>query len=199
MDLQRPGTLDAGITGRDWTQENQSDVVIVTEMVYSKVSFRPTRWVLAVPHDSPVQKLDDLAGKRVGAQTGSVYATYLKENLVDKGLSKATDIFLYQDANSAVRDLKENKIDYFMLDRLPARNFAQAEGLKVVGEGFNPQNFAIAMRTGSDLTGALNDALLKAQNDGTVAALIQEFLKLSPNQRERQPAHFGPGFQHDLP
>ena len=62
------GTLDAGITGKDWTQENGSDVHVVTEMVYSKVSSRPVRWVLAVPHDSPIKKIEDLKGKRIATE-----------------------------------------------------------------------------------------------------------------------------------
>lgn len=62
------GTLDAGITGRDWIQENASDVHFVTELVYAKASLRPTRWVLAVPHDSPVKKLEDLRGKKVATE-----------------------------------------------------------------------------------------------------------------------------------
>lgn len=62
------GTLDAGVTGKDWTLENGSDIVVVAEMVYSKVSFRPTRWVLAVPHDSAIKKLEDLKGKRVATE-----------------------------------------------------------------------------------------------------------------------------------
>lgn len=62
------GTLDAGITGRDWIQENDSDVHFVTELVYAKASLRPTRWVLAVPHDSPVKKLEDLKGKKVATE-----------------------------------------------------------------------------------------------------------------------------------
>ena len=45
------GTLDAGLTGKDWIAENESDVHIVTDLVYSKVSSRPARWVVAVPYD----------------------------------------------------------------------------------------------------------------------------------------------------
>jgi ATP phosphoribosyltransferase len=73
------GTLDAGITGKDWTQENQSDVEVIAEMVYSKVSFRPTRWVLAVPHDSPVKKLEDLKGKRVATEMVNFTKRYFAE------------------------------------------------------------------------------------------------------------------------
>lgn len=62
------GTLDAGITGKDWTQENSSDVEVVAELVYAKASFKPVRWVLAVPHDSPIHKIEDLDGKRIATE-----------------------------------------------------------------------------------------------------------------------------------
>ncbi|MEE9566755.1 MAG: ATP phosphoribosyltransferase, partial [Desulfobacteria bacterium] len=59
------GTLDAGLTGEDWISENESDVRIVEDLVYSKVSQRPARWVLAVPYDSDIKSLEDLAGKKI--------------------------------------------------------------------------------------------------------------------------------------
>ena len=62
------GTLDAGLTGKDWIAENESDVHVVTDLVYSKVSSRPARWVLAVPYDSPIKKLEDLAGKKIATE-----------------------------------------------------------------------------------------------------------------------------------
>jgi ATP phosphoribosyltransferase len=62
------GTLDAGITGKDWIEENGSDVHIVAELVYAKASFRPVRWVLAVPQDSPVRSFEDLKGKRIATE-----------------------------------------------------------------------------------------------------------------------------------
>ena len=60
--------LDAGITGQDWTLENNSDVVVVADLVYSKVSRKPTRWVLAVPGDSPVKRVEDLEGKKIATE-----------------------------------------------------------------------------------------------------------------------------------
>ena len=62
------GVLDLGLTGKDWILENDSDVVVVEELVYSKVSRRPARWVLAVPEGSPVRSLKDMAGKRVATE-----------------------------------------------------------------------------------------------------------------------------------
>jgi len=62
------GTLDAGLTGKDWIAENDSDVHVVTDLVYSKVSSRPARWVIAVPYDSPIKKLEELAGKKIATE-----------------------------------------------------------------------------------------------------------------------------------
>jgi ATP phosphoribosyltransferase len=62
------GTLDAGITGSDWIVENGVDLVEVESFIYSKVSLQPTRWVLCVPNSSPVQRLEDLEGKRVATE-----------------------------------------------------------------------------------------------------------------------------------
>jgi len=62
------GTLDAGLTGKDWIAENRSDIYVVADLVYSKVSNRPARWVVAVPYDSPVKTLADLAGKKIATE-----------------------------------------------------------------------------------------------------------------------------------
>lgn len=62
------GTFDAGITGKDWILENDSDVVVVADLVYSKASNRPTRWVIAVPFDSPIHDVKDLEGKKVATE-----------------------------------------------------------------------------------------------------------------------------------
>ena len=60
------GILDVGLTGRDWIVENGSDVEEIADLIYGKQGFRPVRWVLAVPNDSPVQRPEDLAGKQIG-------------------------------------------------------------------------------------------------------------------------------------
>jgi len=62
------GTLDVGLTGKDWIAENESDVVVVADLVYSKVSARAARWVLAVPYDSPIRELSDLNGKTIATE-----------------------------------------------------------------------------------------------------------------------------------
>ncbi|MBW1990948.1 MAG: ATP phosphoribosyltransferase [Deltaproteobacteria bacterium] len=62
------GTLDCGLTGKDWIMENDSKVVVVADLMYSKSSHNPVRWVLAVPVDSPIQSLHDLAGKKIATE-----------------------------------------------------------------------------------------------------------------------------------
>jgi ATP phosphoribosyltransferase len=62
------GILDVGLTGKDWILENGSDVVVVADLVYSKVSNRPAKWVLAVAGDSPYRRPEDLAGKIIATE-----------------------------------------------------------------------------------------------------------------------------------
>lgn len=72
-------TIDAGIAGRDWVRENNSDVVEVCEMVYSKVSRRPVRWVLVVSGDSKVQKPEDLRGATISTELVGFTTRYFAE------------------------------------------------------------------------------------------------------------------------
>lgn len=79
------GTLDAGLTGKDWIAENESDVHVVADLVYSKVSSRPARWVVAVPYDSPIKKLEDLAGKKIATELTEFTRRYFgKRNIAVK-------------------------------------------------------------------------------------------------------------------
>ncbi|WP_319777635.1 ATP phosphoribosyltransferase [Maridesulfovibrio sp.] len=62
------GILDCGLAGRDWVLENKSDVLEISSLVYSKVSNRPARWILAVAGNSPYKKPEDLAGKKIATE-----------------------------------------------------------------------------------------------------------------------------------
>src|SRR5579883_2181592 len=74
------GSLDCGLTGYDWILENGAQVVELAELVFSKVSKRPVRWVLAVPNDSPVQKVQDLRGKRIATEVVNVTRRWLAQH-----------------------------------------------------------------------------------------------------------------------
>jgi len=81
--LARRSLIDAGITGKDWILENESDVVVVADLIYSKVSKRPTRWVVAVPGDSEIEKLEDLEGKKVATEL----VNYSRKFFSDKNIN----------------------------------------------------------------------------------------------------------------
>src|SRR5947199_1692891 len=76
------GYLDCGITGHDWIQENGSDVHEVGEFLFSKATRQATRWVLAVPEDSTLKSVKDLAGKRIATEVVNLTKKYLKQHAV---------------------------------------------------------------------------------------------------------------------
>jgi len=77
------GTFDLGLTGRDWILENDSEVVVVADLIYSKVSQRPARWVLAVPYDSPITSLEDLRGKKIATELVNFTRRYFANAGID--------------------------------------------------------------------------------------------------------------------
>jgi len=74
------GILDAGLTGRDWVEENGSDVVALADLIYSRASFSKVRWVLAVPDNSTVQSVKDLQGKVIATELVGATKRYLERN-----------------------------------------------------------------------------------------------------------------------
>ncbi len=77
------GMLDAGITGKDWTMENESDAVLVCDLVYSKVSRRPTRWIIAVAGNSEIKSIEDLEGKKIATELVNVTRRFFKEKKIN--------------------------------------------------------------------------------------------------------------------
>src|SRR5229473_6181011 len=77
------GSLDCGLTGYDWILENDAKVMELAELVFSKVSKRPVRWVLAVPNDSPVQTVKDLQGKRIATEVVNLTRRWLAQHGVE--------------------------------------------------------------------------------------------------------------------
>src|SRR5690242_21064336 len=74
------GVLDAGLTGRDWVQENDAQVQTVADLIYAKQSFGKVRWVLAVPESSPVKSVKDLQGKIIATELVAATERYLKSH-----------------------------------------------------------------------------------------------------------------------
>ncbi len=73
------GTVDCGLTGTDWVAENGSDVITVAELVYAKQQLVPVRWVIAVPEDSPIRRVEDLDGKSISTELVNVTRRFLQE------------------------------------------------------------------------------------------------------------------------
>ena len=87
------GTLDAGITGRDWVLETAADVTEMAELPYAKQSMAPVRWVLAVPEEAPVQSARDLEGKVIATEVVHITQKYLERH----GVTGARGVFLGSD------------------------------------------------------------------------------------------------------
>ena len=74
------GVLDAGLTGRDWVEENEAKVENVADLIYAKQSFGKVRWVLAVPESSPYKSVKDLQGKIIATELVAATKRYLERN-----------------------------------------------------------------------------------------------------------------------
>jgi polar amino acid transport system substrate-binding protein len=118
---------------------------------------------------SDVKSMENL---RVGVQTGSVYENWIQGDFVDTGKLPPGNLMVYADISQAVNDLKRGLIDIAVMDRQPAEAFVKQGGVKLVGGGFFPQNYALAVRQGSsNLRNEINRALVKLQNSGEVESL----------------------------
>ncbi len=129
------GSLDCGITGKDWTLENGSDVEVICDLVYSKSSFRPTRWVLAVPVDSEAKGPDDLQGKRIATELVGYTKRYFSEHNVKVSVEfswGATEAKVAAGLCDAIVEVTETG------------NTIRANGLKIIDELMqsNPQLIA---------------------------------------------------------
>jgi ATP phosphoribosyltransferase len=119
------GVLDAGITGKDWILENDSDVVVVTDLIYSKVSRKPTRWVLAVPGDSPMHCLEDLEGKKISTELVQFTRKFFAEKNINVDIEfswGATEAKVVSKLADAIVEVTETE------------STIRAHGLKVIHE-----------------------------------------------------------------
>ncbi|AEH44871.1 ATP phosphoribosyltransferase [Thermodesulfatator indicus DSM 15286] len=119
------GILDCGITGKDWILENNSDVHTITELIYSKVSKRPARWVLAVPADSNIKRLEDLEGKKIATELVNFTKRYFAERGINVTVEfswGATEAKVVQGLADAIVEVTETG------------STIRAHGLKIIHE-----------------------------------------------------------------
>jgi ATP phosphoribosyltransferase len=119
------GFLDAGITGKDWILENDSKVIIVEDLIYSKSSKRPARWVLAVKEDSKIEKLEDLKNKKISTELVNFTKKFFEEKGIPVEVSYswgATEAKVIQELADAIVEITETGTTI------------KAHGLKIIHE-----------------------------------------------------------------
>ncbi|RUM33452.1 MAG: ATP phosphoribosyltransferase [Desulfobulbus sp.] len=155
------GMLDAGITGKDWTLENGSDVVVVEELVYSKVSKKPTRWVIAVPGDSDITTVDQLDGKKISTELVNVTRRFFE----DRGLNVDISFSWGATEAKAVSGLADAIVEV-----TETETTIRAHGLKIIHELMESNTQLIASKA------ALSDPWKKEKIDH-IAMLLQGALR----------------------
>jgi glutamine transport system substrate-binding protein len=179
LDQVQLGNVDAAIAAISVTPERQARVDF-TNLYYVGSSA-----VVAGPSfTQTVTSPSDLAGLTVGVQRGTTYQAWAQENLVAAGYVAQEDVITYPSVREIVADLRTGKLDVGLMGTLTADLAIRGRGLKLVGEGLNSQQFAIALPKGSNLAEPLNRALVALESDGRFAELSQLYLSETPMQDE---------------
>ena len=155
------GMLDAGITGKDWTLENGSDVEVIEELVYSKASKKPTRWVIAVPGDSDITRVEDLDGKKISTELVNVTRNFFEERGLKVDISfswGATEAKAVSGLADAIVEVTETETTI------------RAHGLRIIHELMESNSQLIASKQ------ALSDPWKKEKIDH-IAMLLQGALR----------------------
>jgi ATP phosphoribosyltransferase len=132
------GVIDAGLTGRDWVAEHESDVHVVTDLVYSKVSARPARWVVAVASESPINDLKDLEGMTISTELVKFTRRFFKErdiNVTVKFSWGATEAKIVSGLADAIVEITETE------------STIRAHNLRVIHEVMETNTQLIANKT----------------------------------------------------
>jgi polar amino acid transport system substrate-binding protein len=167
------GQVDAAIAALSVTPERQARVD------FSDVYYAGRGSALALEGSAidPIVVRAQLAAYRVGVQRGSVYDSWILTNLVTPGLMPPTNLLVYEEPVHAVSDLRQGRNDVVVMDAGAADEYLQEGGVKVVGQGLNPQLFAVALPKGaSTLQARINDALTEMRNDGTLVGFAVVYL-----------------------
>lgn len=155
------GMLDAGITGKDWTMENESEAIIVCDLVYSKVSRKPTRWIIAVAGDSEIRSLEDLEGKKIATELVNVTKKFFDERKINVDIEfswGATEAKVVSGLADAVVEVTETE------------STIRAHGLRIIHELMESNTQFIANKN------AWNDPW-KREKISNIAMLLQGALR----------------------
>ncbi|HSR31118.1 MAG TPA: transporter substrate-binding domain-containing protein, partial [Anaerolineae bacterium] len=127
--------------------------------------------------DIILESVDDITRYKVGVQRNTVYEEWVQTVLIDAGRMSPDNLFAYEKAEDALRDLREGRIELVILDAQAAQAFVEQGGVKLVGKGLNAQNYAIALPKGAlALKAKLDEVITGLYNDGTIASLVKQYL-----------------------
>jgi polar amino acid transport system substrate-binding protein len=166
------GEIDAAIAAISRTPEREA------VLDFSNVYLVAEDGVLA-REDSGITigSTDDLAAYKVGVQRDTVYQEWFQSTLVDSGRMSPDNLFAYEKAEDAIRDLRDGRVQLVSMDAQAAQAFVDQGGVKLVAKGRGQQNYAIALPKGADaLKAKLDEIITGLYNDGTVATLSQRYL-----------------------
>ncbi|WP_241084965.1 ATP phosphoribosyltransferase [Candidatus Vondammii sp. HM_W22] len=155
------GTLDLGLTGHDWILETQADVEEICELTYSKSSDQPCRWVLVVPQDSPIQRIEDLEGKTISTEL----VEFTKRHLVKKGINAKVEFSWGATEAKVVEGLVDAVVEI-----TETGSTIKAHGLRIVCDLLHTETRLIASKT------AVNNPV-KRKKINQIATLLQASLK----------------------
>ncbi len=168
--------IDLAISAISYTPERESLVD------FSDVYFVSEDAVL-VTEDSTVGRLnsvEDLAAYRIGVQGSTVFENWLRTELVNTGLMRETNLFVYQNMDLAISQLDSGLTDMVVMDLPPAEVAVSTGDFRIAGQGLNRQLFALALPLGAgDLQAAVNDALQQLWDSGRIVELAEEYLSLA--------------------
>ncbi|MBF0199968.1 MAG: ATP phosphoribosyltransferase [Desulfamplus sp.] len=132
------GVIDAGLTGKDWIAEHGSDVHVVSDLIYSKVSARPARWIVAVAGDSSMNTIEDLQGKTISTELVKFTKRYFEDRNIDVNVKfswGATEAKIVSGLADAIVEITETE------------STIRAHNLKVIHEMMQTNTQLIANKT----------------------------------------------------
>ena len=180
------GVLDAGFTGHDWVMENKSDVHEVCELLYSKATNKPARWVLAVPNESDIEKPEDLEGGIIATELVNVTRRYFE----DKGINLKIEF------SWGATEVKARMLDG-IVDVTETGSSIRANKLRVIDTLLESTTRLIANKSAMEIDwkrrkiediGMLLQGAIEAKDKvglkmNVPSALLEEIIKLLPSEK----------------
>lgn len=158
------------------------------ELLYADVYYTNEALIIASTQSNIINslQLNQMTNYRLGVQRGTSFDQWVKTNLVSEGLISTQNVYTFASLDSAVKGLRNGMIDLLMLDEDSYKQSYQSSGnFKIVNENVGDEEYAFAAAQGSeDLIDRINDAFGKMRKDGTLKALIDNYILSAGEEAE---------------